>query len=265
MTSALAALLVIVLWWFATGAIYYLDHRPPRSFAASFAVASGLAAAAWGGVVACASSATVAYVLCAFLCVLVLWAWIEMSFLFGYVTGPRRRACPKSCSGGAHFRHAVGAILYHELAIAATGVILIALVWNAPNPVAAQTFVILWVMRTSAKLNLFLGVRNTGARFLPAHLAYLAGYFRERPLNALMPLSIGATATLAVMIGAQWAASDGESAQSVSAAMLTVLLALGILEHLLMVLPWGGEALWAWADRQRGSTGLLRARRGGIS
>ena len=29
-------------------------------------------------------------------------------------------------------------------------------------------------MRTSAKLNLFLGVRNLSEEFLPPHLAYLA-------------------------------------------------------------------------------------------
>ena len=33
-------------------------------------------------------------------------------------------------------------------------------------------------MRQSAKLNLFLGVRNLGVEFLPQHLRYLQSFFR---------------------------------------------------------------------------------------
>jgi putative photosynthetic complex assembly protein 2 len=42
-----------------------------------------------------------------------------------------------------------------------------------PNQVGTGTFAVLWVMRISAKLNLFLGVRNLSEELLPPHLAYL--------------------------------------------------------------------------------------------
>ena len=45
-------------------------------------------------------------------------------------------------------------------------------------------------MRESAKLNLFLGVRNLSEEFLPAHLAYLQSYFRRRSMNMLFPFSV---------------------------------------------------------------------------
>ena len=39
-------------------------------------------------------------------------------------------------------------------------------------------------MRQSAKLNVFLGVRNLNADFLPDHLKYLQTYFVRAPMNA---------------------------------------------------------------------------------
>ncbi len=89
------------------------------------------------------------------------------------------------------------AILWHELAILAVGVALIAVTWGEPNQVGTLTFVVLWVMRTSAKLNLFLGVRNLSEEFLPPHLAYLQSFFRRRAMNPLLPVSVlGASAVL---------------------------------------------------------------------
>lgn len=49
---------------------------------------------------------------------------------------------------------------------------------GSPNQVAAQTWLVLWVMRLSAKLNIFLGVKNFYEPFLPASLHYLLSYFR---------------------------------------------------------------------------------------
>ncbi|WP_163591818.1 DUF3623 family protein, partial [Klebsiella pneumoniae] len=56
----------------------------------------------------------------------------------------------------------------------------------------------LWLMRLSAKLNVFLGVRNLNEQFLPEHLRYMHSYFRQRSSNALFPVSvIGVTALAA--------------------------------------------------------------------
>ena len=48
-----------------------------------------------------------------------------------------------------------------------------ALTRDGANQVGLWTFVILWAMRQSAKLNVFLGVRNLSEEFLPEHLRYL--------------------------------------------------------------------------------------------
>ncbi len=102
-------------------------------------------------------------------------------------------------------------------------------------------------MRLSAKLNLFLGVRNRGEEFLPAHLLYLASYFRARKSNALLPLSMlvgGAVAVL--MIGA---AVDASGATRVGLLLVASMLVLALVEHLLMVTPMSALALWRWAVR----------------
>jgi len=106
-------------------------------------------------------------------------------------------------------------------------------------------------MRTSAKLNPFLGVRNTGEEFLPPHLAYLASFFRRRPMNWLMPFSIAIPAAIAgALIAPAFAA--GASAFDVAGRLLAgSLLILAIAEHAFLVLPLPATALWNWSLRDR--------------
>ena len=46
------------------------------------------------------------------------------------------------------------------MAILASGLMIVAITWGAPNQIGTQTFAVLWVMRISAKLNVFLSVRD---------------------------------------------------------------------------------------------------------
>jgi putative photosynthetic complex assembly protein 2 len=181
---------------------------------------------------------------------LLVWGWHELSFLSGWITGPRKTALSAGASGWRRFGESVQAILWHELAIVAVGTALIAATWGEPNQVGTLTFVVLWVMRTSAKLNLYLGVRNLSEEFLPPHLAYLQSYFRRRRMNPLLPLTVlGASAVLA-----GWLAHATDPAASPAEAVGTVLvatmLALAIVEHLLLVMPFPSTALWRWALRR---------------
>jgi putative photosynthetic complex assembly protein 2 len=145
----------------------------------------------------------------------------------------------------------VQTILWHELAIVAMGALIVALTWGAPNPVAAWTFALLWAMRLSAKFNLFLGVRNRGEEFLPAHLTYLGSYFERRTMNLLLPLSLLAGgAVAAVLIDS---AIDSSGAARAGLLLVTSMLVLALLEHLLMVVPLQSNWLWRWALRPSAS------------
>ena len=188
-----------------------------------------------------------------------MWGWHELSFLSGWVTGPRKTALPQGTTGWPRFVESVRAILWHELAILAVGVAIVVVTWGQPNQVGTLTFLVLWVMRTSAKLNLFFGVRNLSEEFLPPHLAYLQSFFRRRPMNALLPFSVlGASAVLVWMVlGATDPAAT--QAQVVGTALVGTMLALAILEHLLLVLPLPSTALWRWALRSAAPAKPARA------
>jgi putative photosynthetic complex assembly protein 2 len=182
----------------------------------------------------------------AFSCAILVWGWLEMSFLMGFITGPRKHACLERCPGWRHFVHATQAIIYNEIATLIAAAAILAATWGAPNRLALWTFLVLWAMRLSAKLNLFLGVPNVGDKFLPAHLQYLKGFFRKRSMNFLFPVSVSASTIVTVMLAQRYAAAE-DAFQGTSFALLTSLLALAVLEHWFMVLPLPSERLWNWA------------------
>ncbi len=243
----------VFMWWFCTGIVLLLDNLPRTTFRWSLFLSSALGVAALFGLAHTASQDTLAGAYCAFTCALLVWGWHELTFLTGWITGPRRTALPPGVEGWARFRAAVGAILWHELAILAVGALIVAMTWGQINQVGTLTFVLLWVMRVSAKLNLFLGVRNLSEEFLPQHLAYMASYFRRRPMNALLPWSvIGGIAWVTVLVvGLQ---TPGASpAAVVGTVLVATLLVMAVVEHLLLVLPLPSTALWRWAMRRQAS------------
>lgn len=247
----LPVLFAVFVWWFSTGIVLLLDGLPRTTFRWSHLASTGLALAAFAGLAHTATQPTATGAFCAFTSALLVWGWHELSFLTGWVTGPRQRAADAGLSGWPRFAQATQAVLWHELAILASGVAIATLTWQAPNQVGLATFAVLWVMRLSAKLNVFLGVRNLSAELLPAHLAYLASYFRARPMNALFPWSVlGASAVAALIVLDALEGLPG-SAQATGGLLVATLLVLAIVEHGLMVLPIQAQALWTWAMRGR--------------
>ena len=238
----------VLVWWFTTGIILFLDGLPTRTFRWSMGGATaGLIAA---GYILYTSSreVSVSGAYTAFTSAILVWGWLEMSFLMGFVTGPRKAACLERCGGWRHFVHATQAIIYNELATLLAAVCIVAATWHSANRVALWTFLILWAMRLSAKLNLFLGVPNLGEKFLPPHLQYLKGFFRKRSMNFLFPLSVTAsTIVTALLIQKMLVAEDAFS--TARCALTASLLALAVLEHWFMVLPLPSEKMWQWALR----------------
>jgi putative photosynthetic complex assembly protein 2 len=114
--------------------------------------------------------------------------------------------------------------------------------------VASWTFTLLYAMRVSAKLNLYLGVRNLALDFLPPRLLYLGSYFRQRRVNALMPVSLLAGAALVAWLLQGAAVTAGGI--RVAHVLLAALLVLALVEHLMLVLPLQPSALWRWALRR---------------
>ncbi len=236
---------VLAAWFIATGVVIALDRLPAWTFRYSLAAAGALAIAAlWlARDVAGDPSPHAAYL--SFAAAFAVWGWHEMSFLMGVVTGPRREPMPAGARGWVRFRAAAATLIWHELAMAVTAVIMLALTWGKPNQVAAATFAVLFVMRVSAKLNIFLGVPNLTVDFLPVQLHYLKSYFRVAVFNPLFPVSV-AVGSLGTLLLAEAAAVTSPGA-AVGCAMLAMLTGLGTLEHWFLVMPWKDAALWRWA------------------
>jgi putative photosynthetic complex assembly protein 2 len=247
MSLLLPMLIALVAWYVGTGAIVLANRRPATTYRSTLIVSLVLVGAALAGIEASRQIATEASAYVAFASAIVLWGWLEMSYLMGVVTGPEKRPCPADLPGWERFRRGINLSLYHELTVIGAGVALIAICWNSPNAVAAWTFGTLWLMRWSAKLNLFLGVANMDLDLLPAHMRYLGSYMAKRSVNPLFPLSVAAGGiACAVHLFAALQAGPGEF-DRVAWALVGTITGLAVLEHWLLVLPVKDSRLWRWA------------------
>jgi putative photosynthetic complex assembly protein 2 len=253
MEFLLPLLVAILMWWLGTGAVILLDRHPAalgRSLW-TFLVMTGITAGAVLCVQRSSQGTQVVHAYAGFACALVLWGWHEVAFLGGWITGPRRE--PLSCDAPPFRRlsEAVQVVLWHELALIGTVVALWAWLGQSANPITASTFTLLYVMRASAKINLYLGVRNLGLEFLPDRLIYVGSYFARRRFNGLMPVSL----VLGLLLAVWWVIQAVHLSGGVQAGrlLLAALLLLAVAEHLMMVVPVQPSALWRWALRPQGS------------
>ncbi len=242
----------LALWWFATGAIIYLNLLPRWSFGASFAAYSALAAGCLLWLAASSRLATPGGAYAAFTAALLFWGWFEISFYMGFVTGPRAMPCPPGSSGLAHFGRALGVSLWHELAILAGAALIAALTWRAANKVGLWTYLVLWVMHESARVNVLLGVRNIAHEFVPQHLVFLRGFLRHRRMNALFPFSVGFGIWLVHHFAAAGVAAPAGSFTSAAMPLLATLALLALIEHLFLMIPIDFAVLWRWSLAARG-------------
>lgn len=242
----LAIVSVVVTWWLSTGVVLRVVWLPRTMHRASVAIVSVLALVAMVGVRWASAEQTVGAAYLGFGCALAVWAWHEVTFLLGVVTGPRKLACPPGATGWPRFRDATATVIHHELALALTAVALVALTWGAPNQVATWSFLVLWAMRLSAKLNVFVGVRNLAEDFVPPHLRYLTSYFRRARFSPLTPVSVVAASLVLVPLATTALSTSAGEAAVVSHALVATLLGLGIVEHVFLAFPLPDAVLWRW-------------------
>ena len=240
-------LFALLMWFIGTAAVVWLDSRPRETFRTSLTlaglVACGAAALVWH--YAGDASAGGAYL--GFGAAIVIWGWHEMSFLMGEIAGPNRAPCPPGAVGWVRFKAATATVIHHELALAATLIALFAITWGAPNQAAPLTFGLLFVLRLSAKFNLYLGVPNLSDEVFPAHLEYLKSYFRKARINPLFPVSVLLGSGIAVWAWLTAEAAPADSGAAASATLLAGLAVLGVVEHLFLVLPMRDAKMFGWA------------------
>jgi len=247
----LPTLFALFLWWFSTGAIFFLDGLPRRTFKWSMLGATAVLIGALFCLRRAADDVTVNGAYAAFTCGLLIWGWQEISFYMGFVTGPRRHACEEGCSGWRHFGHALMVSLHHEISIVVCGALIVWVTWDAPNQLGLWTYLVLCCMHQSARLNVFLGVRNLNAEFLPPHLSYLRSFMVEKPINLLFPFSVTAGTVALAIFAMNAGAADATAFEASAFTFLSALIALAVIEHWVLILPIPFQKLWNWSLKSR--------------
>lgn len=251
MVYLLPVLFALFVWWASTVLLLYRTGLPEATYRRSLGVATALVPLLLVGLVRTTEDATPAGAYLGFVFGLLLWGWHELSYYTGLISGPRPRPCPPGVGHWQRFRLGVQASLWHELAIVATALALALVSFGTANPVGLWTFVILWLMRWSAKLNIFLGVRNLHQEFWPEHLNYLSSYVANRVMNPLFPWSVAAGVGICAWL-VHGAVAGGAGAYVITAnVLLATILLLAVLEHCFLMLPLSDDVLWRWGRGQR--------------
>ncbi|MFZ5738395.1 putative photosynthetic complex assembly protein 2 [Rhodopseudomonas thermotolerans] len=237
------------VWWFSTGAVLLLVGSVGRSELLRAVCAGGMVTIALCGLSVTAHDVNVGAAYMAFSCIIFLWGAQEIAFLSGWLTGPRAEPCPPDAKGFARLSYALQAIIYHEICLLACGGVVLLVTLGAPNQVGLWTYVALWVLRQSAKINLFLGVPVTNDELMPDAVQFLKTYFARKPVSAFFPISVTlSTAVLVVMIQRIVEVANTPF-EVVGLTLVSTLFALGVVEHWFMLLPLPAITLWSWGIR----------------
>lgn len=245
LACSLAILYALFVWWFSTGAILYLDGLPRQTFPVTILGMSVLATAGLVALYGARNDISSVGAYHAFTGALAVWALSEITFLMGLITGPRRTAMAPETSGFARFVGACKMILWHEAAVLVGFAAVAAATWGGSSALGLETYALLWIMRLSAKINIYLGVPYAPIAFLPEQLRYIGSAFRKSAMNSFFPLCVTlATVALALMV--ERAMTTPDEGVAIRFTLLSVLMGLAILEHWFLVLPLPSEILWKW-------------------
>lgn len=262
----LPVLYALLLWWFTTGLIMVAYGRSPRFIQRWFVGATMVMLMAIGGLVISARQTAPFYVYLAFTCGALIWGWHMASYYLGYVTGPMTAIEEQITNQGRvwqqtekhgkwqHFLFsqrfclALQSGVYHELLVVSFAILLVILTWAQPNRWGLWIFLTLWFMHSSAKLNVFLGVRNFRVDFLPSHLQFLKQLLVHRASNEFFPISICLATSVLLILFYQILQPGAAAVQVIGATLVGTIILLGIIEHWLLVLPLPA-VLWGWGIR----------------
>lgn len=252
----LALLCALGCWWLGTGVVLWLQRRLDTAATRGTRTASQAAitrapiiatlglvgTVAVVALVATSASLDRAASIGGFAAAICLWGAFELGWALGLIGGTHAEPCPEGVRGWSRFRLALGTSLWLEIAVLGTGVAASVLLLEASNPTGALTFIVLWLMRWSAKLNLFLGVPNFSTEWFPARHAHLASYIRRAPVSAFYPVALAAASLVAALLLHRAVQAEGDAA--LVYALPAVLLVLAVLEHVFLALPIADLELW---------------------
>lgn len=231
-------------WWFLTGAVFWLCRQRSDYFPLTLGVGFVVFALAFVSLNWSLDRTDNLGLFVGFLSGLTIWAFQELTFYLGYVTGPRRKRCKPDCKGWQHWLHALEASLFHEISIVLTFAVVLLMGWGAENQIAILTFALIWIMHQSARINVMLGVRNVNAEWLPKHLDFLHSFLRQSPPTTFFTVSVSAILLLfIVQLDILFGLASGDINRG-ALVLLTTLTGLALIEHICLVAPLPLTALW---------------------
>ena len=240
-----ALLLSLVAWWLATGIVLTLVQLTGTQKFNAFGALTSVTVGAVVLLIENVHVSTLWDVTLGFFLGLMIWAWLETSYLMGFVTGPNKKSFLPHETEMQRFLGGIGTSLYHEISIVLSVAALGYVSTEVRNPVAYHTVLVLWIMRWSTKLNLFAGTSHFNADWLPPHLVHIASYIKVGKTTPLAVFSIACCAAVTFLLFAAANASE-ELYKHYSYLLIMGLVVLGTIEHLFLVLPFGEEKLWRW-------------------
>lgn len=242
-------LAVVGFWWLVTGVIVALQRNEWTKLAA-WAIST--AVAIWATYVIHEQRAvrTAQSARRTFLASTAIWMWINVGLYGGWIVGPGTDASVAGAPTLLRATEAVGSLLWHELLC----VLVLFVSWlhvrTSQNRLAFTSLATYWAVLQVAKLNIFFGVANPGARFLPPHLEFLLTYYGPPVNTGWLPVSFFTAVGVALIFWWNgWQAKDAFLRQS--RALLAMLIALAALEYMLLAVP-SDAPLWEVFLKARG-------------
>jgi putative photosynthetic complex assembly protein 2 len=250
--SVLNALLPITyavfLWWFSTGIVMALYGRSVQVMRRGFLFGTLLLPLAIGGVVLTRDSMQPIDVYLAVTCGVTLWGWQVAGYYLGFVTGPDDNLAGRTAHAAGQdlltrFNAALRFSIYHEVLVVVGAVVLAALTWDSPNQWALWMYLALLVMHSSAKLNVFMGVRNFRIELLPAKMQYIGKLLGKQSNNVLFPMSVAWSTIAVVILFFEASLRITDTAEAAGYFLVATMIGLGLLEHWVLMLPLP-DRLW---------------------
>ncbi|HYW49099.1 MAG TPA: DUF3623 family protein [Gemmatimonadaceae bacterium] len=225
-------LAVVGFWWLVTGVIVALQRNEWTKLAA-WTISTAVAIWAAYDIHGQRDTRTAASARRTFLAATAIWMWINVGLYGGWIVGPGHTASTAGVATVFRATEAITSLLWHELLC----VLVLFATWlhvrTSPNRIAFHALFTYWGVLQVAKLNIFFGVANPGARFLPPHLQFLLSYYGPPENTAWLPASVVVALGIALSFWWRgWQAKDAFLRQG--RALLAMLIALAALEYLLL-------------------------------
>ena len=226
--------LVLGYWWVATGLTIAVQQRDATRVLALW-ITSALAILGVALVVRSRDDTTPQAARQAFFGAALIWWWGAAIFYGG--VGLRLPSVAAGAHGSAELAwHAIAATARADLLMVAALALLTVLVWCRPNRVALWTLAAFWGTLQTAKLNVFFGVRNSGAEMLPAHLTGLSVFFGPPRNSALLTPTLLLLTALAIWLVRRTIYARSPFVRH-AMGMMSLLLVLALVEHVALGVP----------------------------